>query len=322
VLDLRSGDAGNASTTLPDDRPRYADIIAARDAFDSGKNVTEFLRDRRGTTTNPVEAIEIAYDLQTGTYVDCALADPAEWHRYTTEIAAHLAPVLRPGDTLLDAGTGEATTLVGLLNGTRGLDRAYAFDLSWSRIAAGRDFAASRLREPTPIDFFVADMTHVPLVANSVDVVVTVHALESNGGRERELLQSLMRVARRRVVLFEPNFERAGSAARARMASHGYVRGLEAAIIDAGGVLESVEPFEHLRNRLNPTFVHVIAVPEPRARVPGFWACPASGEPMERRGDVYWSPRSGLAYPILDGIPVLRADSAILASAFGNPRPE
>jgi uncharacterized protein YbaR (Trm112 family) len=37
---------------------------------------------------------------------------------------------------------------------------------------------------------------------------------------------------------------------------------------------------------------------------------------MQRRADCFFSPASRLAYPIIDGIPVLRREQAVLATAL------
>jgi ubiquinone/menaquinone biosynthesis C-methylase UbiE len=71
---------------------------------------------------------------------------------------------------------------------------------------------------------FVADMAKLPLVDRSVDGVFASHALEPNHGRESELLAELLRVARRKLLLFEPSWEYANQATRSRMKKHGYVR--------------------------------------------------------------------------------------------------
>jgi SAM-dependent methyltransferase len=296
----------------------YRDLQEAIYAFEAGHNVSELMRTRRGAAANTPDIIEIAYDLQAGTYIEGVRADEAGWTSRVSEMADVLRPLAAEAQSILEAGTGEMTTLTGVANACyRDGATAYACDLSWSRLEKGRGFARERLRNSVRLEPFVADIFHLPLQNASVDLVWTSHALEPNGGREREAVRELMRVARRSVVLFEPSYENNTDAGRARMERHGYIRGLRDAVEAEGGVVERDLMLEHSANPLNPTRALVLR-PPPKARAAraGLWACPTTGLPMERRDDCFWSERAVLAYPVLGGIPVLRPEAAILASAM------
>jgi hypothetical protein len=115
---------------------------------------------------------------------------------------------------------------------------------------------------PVELETFKAELSSIPLADASVDVVTTNHALEPNGGREREILLELARVARRKLVLFEPCFEIADDDARARMTEHGYIRGLADHARAIGATVESVTALETVDNPLNPTACFVIGLPE------------------------------------------------------------
>ncbi len=150
-----------------------------------------------------------------------------------------------------------------------------------------------------------------------MDVVWTSHALEPNAGREKEALAELFRVARKRVVLFEPSYEDNSDAGRARMDALGYIRGLPAAIAALGGRLDEKRAIATLSNPLNPTYAYVVTPPAAApARSGGVWACPATRLPMAPHGDCYWSEASLLAYPIIGGVPVLREEAAVYAAGF------
>lgn len=104
------------------------------------------------------------------------------------------------------------------------MGKALGFDISWSRIQAGRNW----LREnQISAHLFVADLFNMPIADNAVDVVYTAHSLEPNGGRESAAISECLRIARKAVVLVEPIYELAPEAAQLRMASHGYVRNLK-----------------------------------------------------------------------------------------------
>ena len=54
---------------------------------------------------------------------------------------------------------------------------------------------------------FCGDLLHIPLCSNSIDVVITSHAIEPNGGKETKILKELLRVCKKHLILFEPSYE-------------------------------------------------------------------------------------------------------------------
>ena len=77
--------------------------------------MTEFLKAEYGRKENSAEIIEIAYDLQTGDYVEYALKNESAVKKYCAELAQNLGEFLSPGDSVLD-GFRELTTLTFLSN--------------------------------------------------------------------------------------------------------------------------------------------------------------------------------------------------------------
>jgi SAM-dependent methyltransferase len=226
-------------------------------AMREGRNVTHALREHLGTDRNTPEAIEVAYDLQAGSYVDFAEKQPDFLNAYAEQLAGLLDPHLQDGDVLLDAGTGEMTTLAHILKALRTpLARVYASDISSKRLAIGQDYAAKHGVSVEPLH---AELASIPLPNESVSVVTTNHALEPNGGREREILSELLRVTKRKLVLFEPCFELASDEGKARMRQHGYIQDLAHHATHLGAIIESVTPLEMVHNPLNPTTCFVIS---------------------------------------------------------------
>ncbi|MDX9742172.1 MAG: class I SAM-dependent methyltransferase [Gammaproteobacteria bacterium] len=179
-----------------------------RDAFARGENAMEYARCALGRNDNLSAATLIAYDLQAGAYVRHALSDPAGKQRWCAQLAGLVAPHLPVGGSVMEVGSGEATTLAGLLEALPHRPAAaLGFDISWSRCAHGRGWLRQKAQQA---ELFVADLFHIRLADASVDVVYTSHSLELNGGREQAALQELLRMARRAVVLVEPLYELAG----------------------------------------------------------------------------------------------------------------
>jgi ubiquinone/menaquinone biosynthesis C-methylase UbiE len=289
-----------------------------RRAYTHGENVTALL-----TKTHPGlgrdEIIELAYDIQSGSYTKAALDNPGRLKRYAHEIheLGHL--YLAEGDTILDCGAGELTTLSALSEHLPPQCQLLACDISLSRLRIGRRFADRVMRDDLRknLRLFVADMARLPLADNSVDVVFTSHALEPNHGREQELLKELLRVSRRQLLLYEPSWENADEAARARMELHGYVRDLPRHIQAAGGHLVSVERLPNPINHMNPTYCYVVQTISNEIEpffVDQSFQCPRSGYSLQSQQSYLWSVQGGWAYPEIDGIVCLREKHGVLMS--------
>lgn len=296
----------------------HLNMSELREAYARGDNLIQRLTNSH-PGLNRSEIIEIAYDIQAGSYSDYALSNPDTIKRYAREIDDLSKPYLAEGDAILDCGTGELTTLSALSEHLPARCQLLACDISLSRLRVGRRFAKRWMRGDLAGDLtlFVADMARLPLADCSVDVIFTSHALEPNHGRERELLSELLRIARRMLLLFEPSWENADEVIRARMNQHGYVRDLPHHIQSAGGRLVSVKPLPNPLNPMNPTYCYVVE-PLAKERQPSLadedFRCPRSGLPLQRHQNYWWSQLGGWAYPEIDGIPCLREKHGVLMS--------
>ena len=146
-----------------DARSMFHLLPQCRAAYSNGENVTQLLRELAGAARNEESIIEIAYDLQAGTYCDAARSDLGRWRSYGSAIAEHLSPYLEGATTLLDCGTGELTTLVGVLDSVSHDLEVLAFDISLSRLLVGREFADEMLGDAHQISCFTATLGAIPL---------------------------------------------------------------------------------------------------------------------------------------------------------------
>lgn len=306
----------------------YSKLTDIRFRYQQGQNISEYLRLESHERSNSPDIIEAIYDLQAGTYI--------EWLRQNTDFAdtygAQLAEVLGryvgANDTLLDVGTGELTTLAMTMKHLETKpSNLLAFDLSFSRLASGRIFyqelSQSDGLEPR---LFVSDIASIPLGDKSVDVTTSNHALEPNGGYVSEILGEIFRVTRKAAVLFEPSFESNSDEGRDRMRRLGYISDLLSHARRLGGdILESF-PLEHISNPLNPTYCYVLVPPQSApssienildlGQTP--YTLPGTQFPLTSVQDALVSSSTGLAFPIVQGLPVLRAKNAFLASHLAN----
>lgn len=287
-----------------------------RDAYERGENVTKFLREE-GSKINSLESIELAYDLQAGSYVGGALKDLSGLLRRTKEMGEILRSHVSFMDVVIDCGAGELTTLSGMSGFMPENITLQAFDLSLSRLNVGLRFASRAMRSDlwAGLNVFVASMDGIPLPEGSVDIVMSSHALEPNFGRELVLLKEMLRVCRKKLVLFEPSFEDNTVEGKKRMIDLGYVRNLPEHIDASGGRLIEKFPLLNVTNPLNPTFCYVVEKIDARCAVNALEArfqCPVTGYALERRQGYLWSKGGGYAYPFINKIPLLRAKDAIL----------
>jgi SAM-dependent methyltransferase len=305
-------------------------ILGMREAYFQGGNAMEWCREyfrnsKMIVEGNDILATLVAYDLQAGSYVSAARSDRERNRRWCSQLADLIAGVFAEGDSILEVGVGEATTLTGVLGelGSK-TGQAFGFDVSWSRVDEGRKWLRENRQEAS---LFVADLLIIPMGDDSVDVVYSSHSLEPNRGREEEAVRECLRVARKAVVLVEPIYELASGKAQARMRHHGYVEGLRATAEHLGADVLDYRLLDYSPNPLNPSGVLClkktgISGSASRTHQAAVWRCPITGAELKRADDVFYAAEVGMAYPVLKGIPMLRAEHAIVASKLGSAVPE
>ena len=180
-------------------------ISELRTAYKSGENITQLLIEQQ-PGLDRAEIIEIAYDIQSGSYTQSAIDNPDRLRDHAKGIFNMCKEFINKKDTILDCGAGELTTLSTLSNHLPEDSKLLACDISLSRLRVGRRYSYQTMHKDLAksLNLFVADMATLPLANSSIDVVFTSHALEPNHGREKELLSELIRVARRNLILLSP----------------------------------------------------------------------------------------------------------------------
>lgn len=304
-------------------------ILGMREAYAAGRNAMEWCREyyqakRIQCDGNNLFSTLVAYDLQAGSYISAARRNAENNRRWCKQLAGLFGSTLTSGDSVLEVGVGEATTLAGVL---KEIDFkpgfSLGFDVSWSRVAEGRQWLKENGQEA---DLFVADLLNIPLADRSVDVVYSSHSLEPNRGREVEAVSECLRVARKAVILVEPIYELASAEAQVRMKHHGYVENLRGAAERLGAIVADYRLLEYSSNPLNPSgvvFLKKVESGELNEEVSCrsksvAWSCPITGLNLQTGTDYFYTPEVGLAYPVLRGIPMLRGEHAMVASKLSS----
>lgn len=281
--------------------------------YRNGGNIIEFLKKAHGRTSNTLEDIIISYDFQSGSYIKYVKENFSYSEAYTNKIVEVLSK-LGNFSSILEVGVGEATTLRGIVAKLKNDNlKIYGLDIAWSRIY----YALQYLKEFSfNANLFIADLFNIPLGDSSIDIVYTSHSLEPNGGREKEAIKELYRVAKKYVVLFEPANEFANEEGKERMKKHGYVQNLVNVINELGYELIEYRRFEVYANPLNPTGLYVIKKENNgiEIRKEDDFYCPVSKKILKEYDDHYYSKDSFISYPKILGIPCLWSQYGILTS--------
>lgn len=296
----------------------------AKTKYLQGKNVMGFLKNSLKIRHNTSEIIETAYDLQAGTYINYAKNNWLTMEKISRQCAAIIKKYACHDDNILDIGTGELTSLYFLmnqLNKTKLSFNFYACDISLSRLMVGRDFISSLLPKKlyNQLEIFCADIFLLPVLNKSIDIVTSYHALEPNGGQEELLLKEIFRVCRKKAILFEPSYELNSNKGKARMDRHGYIKNLPKKVEKIGGKLEDLFLMENHHNDLNLTAAYIISPPHRgnnKKIRSGIYADPGENTLLNKKRDCFYSQHYGVAYPIINKIPILKEKYAIIASAM------
>lgn len=280
--------------------------------YEENGNIIQYLRNENKRETNTIEDILISYDFQAGSYIDFVKKNPEYIENYSTNLAA-LINNLGGGETVMEVGCGEATTLNAVSKKLAVQTNCYGFDISWSRIKMGNDYLKENDNKAT---LFIADLFKIPLADDSIDIVYTSHSIEPNGGREKEALESLYRVTKKYLVLLEPAFEFATEEGKERMINNGYITKLLDTIKDLGYNLILHKKSDVVANPVNPTGIYIIKKENSENNIlhKDIFNCPISNTPLEKFDDHYFASESLISYPIIGGIPCLFSSYAVLTT--------
>ena len=298
----------------------FDDILKAKKLYSNGNNI---IKSKLSSNINITKLltnkdIELAYDLQAGNYINNALRKKEWLENFSLEAAKIIDHYISQDATLLDAGTGELTSFSNILNSLENkVSRALAFDLSLSRLFLGMKYMKKIMNKSIETTIFCAELSKIPLPENSVDTAITIHAVEPNNIGASEIIQELMRVSRDNLLLFEPYYEKSNTKVKKRMNEHNYVRGIEEIIkMNRGKIVDIIEILNS-ESELNKTFCFVVDVKHLKKnneKKAIKFTYPGREEYLEKLDSFYFSKETGYIFPEIKKIPILKLDTALLAS--------
>lgn len=293
---------------------KFEQLKKVKELHASGENIIAFLKSLEGSEKNSIDDILISYDFQSGSYIRNFSENRDLKYKYSSAIA-DVINQLGDFDSIMEVGVGEATTYADVVaNLNHRPSKLLGFDISWSRIKFAKGFLGDHGIKD--VSLFTANLYSVPLEDNAVDVVYTSHSLEPNGGEEEAALRELFRITNKYLVLLEPAYELASEEAKQRMRTHGYVKGLKSTAEKLGYPVIAYRLFDYATNPMNPTGLLILKKDESKSSKEAIeLRCPITHAELKPYNDQFLFAEScGLAYPVLDGVPCLLKENAILAT--------
>ncbi len=262
------------------------------------KNFNKYLR--RNSTLSESKIVQLSYDFQSGDYIK----------KYNPEIERkNLTPMINEINkttnvkTLLDFGAGELTRFSYLLKKLFKNDiKFFACDISFNRLFLGSQLLGKKKLLNSSINIFCNDYFKLPFLDNSIDVIVTHHSIEPNKNNAKKIINELYRVARKKLILQEPNYDIACKSGKKRMLNNNYVVDLSKILKKNGFRFEIIKSKFNL-NDLNPASLYVIKK-NTRMKKNCEFICNESKKNLSQVKNFYFSNETGTVYPILNNITI------------------
>jgi len=160
---------------------------------------------RKNTTLEQSKIIEISYDIQSGNYSELEnskyFCDVYDY--FSKKICNFIDKVSNTNYNILEIGCGEGNLFYRICkNQHNKYNKSFGLDISISRLMHSKMICEKH--RISNYSLIACDMKKLPLKDNSIDFIITCHAIEPNGGCEEEILKELYRVSNKYLLLIEP----------------------------------------------------------------------------------------------------------------------
>ncbi len=286
----------------------------------NGENISLFLKNN--TELSEFEKISIQYELQSGEYIQGYFSNYDEKYKILSQYLYSFRKILndlynKEKIYLLDAGSGESTTILFILNNLDYYPNLHIiqYESSFSRLLLGKDFLTKNIKYNYDIEFINGNLEELPFGDNSIDIIFTSHAIEPNGKNLKSILEEFTRVCSNTFLLFEPSYNSNSDEGKKRMDNFNFFKDyqmLEYFENKNIKLLES-ELLEYNVNKLNPTKKFVL---KKNIDIPTDFklVCPKFKDCLLNKNDYLISKDNYLTYFIIKNIKILISQKSIFTT--------
>jgi len=237
------------------------------------------------------------------------------YHKHLNWLSSELKKNGTSNSSILEVGAGELTTLIPLtkLINDNSLN-IHASELSWSRCRVGIDFAKSQGVELSSITS--ASILSLPYPDNCFDIVYTHCCLEELGGYEEDALKELIRITNRDLILIEASYELASKKQKTKLFNRRWNINLFSAAKNLGHriIKHELTPF-CIDQGHHTSIIHIKKLTD-APKTSYKLVCPETKKDLYKDERFYFCKTTGIAYPILQGIPIFLKNNGIVASKY------
>lgn len=221
-------------------------------------NIQKYLENKKFDSDT---SINVSYDVQSGSYINFFNnLSKKKVNNVYFPIIEEFNKNFKNCKTLLDFGCGELTSSSFIIKElSKKINRYFATDISLNRLFLGKKYIKKKLtgEDYEKLTIFCNTSYKLPFKNNSIDLVLTVHALEPNNKNKNLILNELLRISKYGLLLMEPNFEESNKKQKKRMKKYNYIRGLKKALVAKGCYVEIIKKDHHL-NSLNESSIFIV----------------------------------------------------------------
>lgn len=278
------------------------------------KNYFLFLKKNTNFSNNIIN--QISYGFQAGTYVDFYNYQKKKKEYpdyYYDHIYSKIQKYIKSNYSILEPGVGEGTFIYELITRNNKYFKNinyFACDYSFSRLLVCKNFLS---KKKVNTNLFLSEMSKIGISEESLDIIITHHALEPNRGMEKVIIEEFLNISNKYVILFEPIYELNPKKNQVRMDKYKYVKNLynickklDCDILEYGLLDVSLTP-------KNLTGIIVLKKKKSLKKKSIKFKCLLTNNFLTKKKDFYYNNKTGIIYPIIKKIPILVDDKAIIA---------